>query len=102
LAVGTPLEDGGGIGLDGPQDDSAEDAGAVYLFRRSGTEWLETAYLKAPNAEPYDEFGAMVALSGDGRVLAVGARVEDGGATGVDGDQHDNSVRDSGAVYAYR
>jgi hypothetical protein len=102
LVVGTPLEDGGGIGLDAPQDDSAEDAGAVYVFRRTGTGWAESAYLKAPNAEAYDEFGAAVALSGDGRVLAVGARVEDGGAAGIDGDPQDNSVRDAGAVYAYR
>ncbi|HEY5566064.1 MAG TPA: integrin [Gammaproteobacteria bacterium] len=102
LVVGTPLEDGGGIGPDGPQDDSVEDTGAVYLFRRTGTEWLEAAYWKAPNAEPYDEFGATVALSSDGRALAVGARVEDGGAAGVGGNEHDNSVRDAGAVYAYR
>ena len=71
-------------------------------FRRNGTEWTEILYLKASNAEAYDEFGATVALSNDGRVLAVGARVEDGGSTGVDGDRSDNSVRDAGAVYVYR
>jgi hypothetical protein len=102
LAVGTPLEDGSGLGLNPAQDDSADDAGAVYLFRRDGTEWAEILYLKAPNTEAYDEFGATVALSNDGRVLAVGARVEDGGSAGVDGDQSDNSVRDAGAVYVYR
>jgi hypothetical protein len=101
LAVGTPLEDGGGRGLDAPRDDSAEDAGAVYLFRRDGSRWLEAAYLKAPNAEAYDEFGATVALSSDGRVLAVGARTEDGGIPGVGGDQHDNSRRDAGAAYVF-
>ena len=29
-------------------------------------------------------------------------RVEDGGAAGIGGDQADNSVRDSGAVFVHR
>lgn len=102
LAVGTPLEDGGGAGINADQDDSAEDAGAVYLFRRNGMQWSESAYLKAPNAEAYDEFGATVALDSGGRVLAVGARFEDSGANGIGGDLSDNSVRDAGAVYVYQ
>ena len=40
---------------------------------RSGTTWTERAYLKAPNAQPYDEFGSAVAVSGDGTTLAVAA-----------------------------
>jgi hypothetical protein len=99
LAVPTPLEDGGGRGIDPVEDDSAEDAGVVYLFRRSGETWRQAAYIKAPNADTYDEFGATAALSGDGSILAIGSRGEDGGGAGVGADQSDNSVRDAGAVY---
>ena len=98
LAVGAPLEDGSASGVNGTQDDLADDAGAVYLLERSDGAWAHTAYVKAPAAEIYDEFGANVALSGDGRALAVGVRLEDGGAGG---DPADDSVRDAGAVFVY-
>lgn len=41
-----------------------------------------------------------MALSADGVTLAVAANGEDG-ASGIDGDQHDNSARDAGAVYVF-
>ncbi|PMK03983.1 hypothetical protein, partial [Vibrio sp. 10N.261.55.A7] len=50
-------------------------------------------YLKASNAGAGDKLGSELALSGDGRVLAVGVRYEDG-----DG----YMSTDSGAVYIYR
>jgi hypothetical protein len=46
-------------------------------------------------------FGWSVALSADGSTLAVGARNEDSNATGLNGNQADNSAGDSGAVYLY-
>jgi FG-GAP repeat len=72
----------------------------VYVFRRTGTAWEQEAYLKASNASAYDAFGYSVALSGD--TLAVGADGEDSAAQGADGDQADNTVPDSGAVYVFR
>lgn len=102
LAVGAPLEDGSASGVNGLQDDLAGEAGAVYLFRRTADEWRQTAYLKAPASEIYDEYGANVALDDSGETVAVGVRVEDGGAAGIGGDQSDNSVRDSGAVFVHR
>ena len=99
LAVGAPLEDGSASGVNGPQDDLADEAGAVYLYRRTDGEWQQAAYLKAPASEIYDEYGANVALDDTGEIVAVGVRVEDGGAAGINGDQSDNSVRDSGAVF---
>ncbi|NIW25308.1 MAG: hypothetical protein GWN29_12475, partial [Gammaproteobacteria bacterium] len=54
------------------------------------------------NTEAYDEFGSTLSLSRDGRLLAIGARGEDSGATGIDGDQTDNSVTEAGAVYLFR
>ncbi len=102
LAVGAQLEDGAARGIDGPQDDdSAQEAGAVYVFTRDGGTWRQDAYVKASNAEAYDEFGGALALNRDGSTLAVGARGEDSAATGVDGDRSDNTLFESGAVYIF-
>ena len=102
LAVSAPLEDGSSSGVNGSEDDLADEAGAVYLFRRTEGDWRQAAYLKAPRTEIYDEFGANVALDGSGGTVAVGVRLEDGSSTGIDGDQDDNALRDSGAVFVYR
>ncbi len=59
-------------------------------------------YLKASNAETQDGFGQGVALSDDGYTLAVGALNEASNASGVDGDQADNSSPTSGAIYVFR
>lgn len=106
LAVGAYREDSDATGIDGnPASDSASDAGAVYVFVRDGMGgWSQQAYIKASNTgggSPGDEFGQSVALSGDGDTLAVGAVREASSATGIDGDQTDDSALDSGAVYVY-
>ncbi len=101
LAVGSPDEDGSRQGLGVDQDDTSIRAGAVYLFRRDGTAWRATRYIKAPNAEDGDAFGTNLALSGDGQTLAVLAEGEDSTATGIGGDQSDNTTSGSGAVYLY-
>jgi hypothetical protein len=101
LAVGAPWEDSAATGVNGNQDDnSTEDSGAVYVFRRTGTVWQQEAYIKASNTGDGDSFGFSVALTGD--TLAVGARIEDSGATGVNGNDDDDSVQSSGAVYVFR
>ena len=103
LAVGAQLEDSAARGIDGEQDDdSAQEAGAVYLFTRNGASWSQNAYVKASNAEAFDEFGSSVALSLDGSSMAAGARGEDSAATGIDADQNDNSAYESGAAYVFR
>jgi hypothetical protein len=102
LAAGAPQQPGGGSGINPDQaDDSAPHSGAAYLFTRTDGRWAQAAYVKAPNAQEYDLFGSGVALSGDGRTLAVGAVGEDSAAKGVNGNQADNSMRDSGAVYVF-
>jgi hypothetical protein len=102
LAAGAPQQTGGGSGVNPNQADrSAPESGAVFLFVRAGDRWSQEAYVKAPNAQEYDLFGSGVALSGDGRTLAVGAMGEDSAARGVGGNQADNTLRDSGAVYVY-
>jgi trimeric autotransporter adhesin len=102
LAVAARSEDSGATGIDGNQgDDSASNAGAAYVFVRSGTTWSQQAYVKASNTEAQDIFGESVALSGDGNTLAVGALFEDSSATGVDGNQGDNTATSSGALYVF-
>ena len=102
LAVGAQLEDSAGQGIDAVQDDdSAQEAGAVYLFSREGSSWTQIAYVKGSNTEAYDEFGSSLALNGNGTLMAVGARGEDSGATGIDAEQDDNSAFESGAVYVF-
>src|SRR5690606_19867542 len=63
--------------------------------------WSQQAYIKASNTDAGDWFGFGVALSGDGNTLAVSANSEDSNATGIDGDQADNSAPDAGAVYVF-
>ena len=59
-------------------------------------------YLKTSNFEANDSFGGRVVLSSDGYTLAVTAPGESSSATGVNGNQADNSVPYSGAVYVFR
>jgi len=100
LAVGALLEDSNATSVDGDQNDnSVSAAGAVYVFTRSGTTWSQQAYIKASNTGKNDNFSHAVALSGD--TLAVGANGESSNATGVDGNQNDNSDSGSGAVYVF-
>ncbi|MCA9711853.1 MAG: integrin, partial [Myxococcales bacterium] len=83
-------------------DDSASGAGAVYVFVRDGMgPWSQQAYVKASNTDTLDELGNSVTLSGDGSTLAVGASFEDGNATGIAGNQADDSAASAGAVYLY-
>lgn len=115
LAVGAPGETSGATGVNGDQDDSSVPyAGAVYTYVRSGDTssgggtWTTQAYLKASNTRGSTvellsppRFGEGLALSGDGKTLAVGAPYENSGATGINGNQQDTSVWGSGAVYVF-
>ena len=59
-------------------------------------------YFKASNTEAGDLFGRDVVISDDGLTLAVAAQEEASNATGVNGNQADNSSSFSGAVYIFR
>ena len=100
VVVGARYEDSNSAGVNGNQgDNSVENAGAVYVFVRSGGVWSQQAYLKASNPGAYDMFGWSMAISGD--TLAVGSYSESSSATGVNGDQNDNSAVNSGAAYIF-
>jgi hypothetical protein len=90
LVVGAGAEDSNAVGIDGNQtDNSAANAGAAYVFARTGTNWSQRVYLKASNTGAGDSFGTGVAVS-DGTVV-VTAWSEDSSSTGVNGDQNDNT-----------
>jgi hypothetical protein len=100
VVAGAPDEDGSStVPNNGPGDNSAREAGALYVFRTSGNSWVQHAYLKAPNAQAGDRFGAAAAASSE--VVAAGAYEEDSSARGVGGNQQDNGAMDSGAAYAF-
>lgn len=72
LAVGAPLD-----------DEAAEDAGAAYLYERSGNNWSDPVKLLPPSPLGSEHFGYSVAL--DGSTLVVGAKLDSvhGGGAGA-------------------
>ncbi|MEW5251631.1 histidine kinase [Microbulbifer discodermiae] len=102
LAIGAPLEGGTATGINGDQSgNTAEESGAVYIFGRNAGIWTQQAYVKASNTDAGDRFGEAVSLSADGTTLAVGASSESSSADGIDGDQSNNDLNGSGAVYIF-
>ncbi|MCA8941326.1 MAG: hypothetical protein KDB80_02095, partial [Planctomycetes bacterium] len=102
VVVGALGESSNAAGVNGNQtDNNAGDAGAAYVFVRSGTSWSQQAYLKASNTDANDRFGESVSVSGD--TVVVGAPSEDSSATGIGGDQSDDSslFADTGAAYVF-
>jgi len=100
VIVGAFREDSSATGVDGNQaNNSADESGAAYVFVRSGSSWVQQAYLKASNTEEGDTFGSVVAISGN--TIVVGASAEDSSTTGVNGLQADNSAPGSGAAYVF-
>jgi hypothetical protein len=86
---------GFGVAVDGDtavigaysHDGSATDAGAAYVFVRSGDTWVEQDKLLASDGASWDWFGRAVALAGDTALI------------GAIGD--DDTAYDSGAVYVF-
>jgi hypothetical protein len=100
IVVGAYGEDSNATGINGTQtDDSALGSGAAYVFTRNGSTWSQQAYLKASNTGADDWFGRSVAISGD--TIVVGAFGEGSNATGINGNQADNTARGSGAAYVF-
>jgi len=98
--VGATGEASAATGIDGNQgDNSASASGAVYVFTRTNGVWNQQAYVKASNTEARDLFGFSLAIGGD--TLAVGALFEASAATGINGNQSDNSAPSSGAAYVF-
>ncbi|WP_366929273.1 FG-GAP repeat protein [Leptospira sp.] len=107
IVVGSNFEDSNQTtitnGAIASSDNSAANAGAAYVFRRTGTTWAEEAYLKAPNAESGDQFGNAVAINGD--TIVVGAFSEASNQTTITNGttaSSDNSASIAGAAYVFQ
>ncbi|PHR93413.1 MAG: hypothetical protein COA69_04880 [Robiginitomaculum sp.] len=70
-------------------DNIAPNAGAVYVYTRSGNSWSQQAKLTAADGGETDIFGVRVALSGD--TALISARRDDDDIMGVD----------AGSVYVF-
>jgi len=100
VVIGASSEDSNATGVGGNQaNESANNSGAAYVFTRSGITWTQQAYLKASNTGAGDNFGNSVAVSGD--TVVIGALSEASNATGVGGNQADNSAMLAGAAYTF-
>ncbi|HAI57744.1 MAG TPA: hypothetical protein DCM04_07360 [Saprospirales bacterium] len=61
------------VGIDGDtivvgahyEDDTASNAGSIYVFTRSGTTWTQQQKIQPSDVAAADEFGTSVAISGD-------------------------------------
>ncbi|MEY4064754.1 MAG: hypothetical protein RIR26_962, partial [Pseudomonadota bacterium] len=78
-------------------------SGAVYVYRRSGIQWQQEAYIKSSFPDENDLFGSAVSLSGN--TLAVASQGEDSNSrTVINGAaaSANNDLQDSGAVHVFR
>jgi hypothetical protein len=98
VVVGAFGESRGSYGGSYSPTEDPEDAGAAYVFVRIGETWTQQAHLTAFNADPMDEFGRSVAISGD--TVVVGARSEDSNSSGINSTPN-NGSEDSGAAYIF-
>ncbi len=85
------VQDGGVLVL------RVDDRGARYPLEIDPL--VEQAALTPSNLDAGDSFGEAVAISGN--TLVVGSSLENSNATGVNGNQADNSAGDSGAAYVF-
>ncbi|MCC6811297.1 MAG: hypothetical protein IT381_27955 [Deltaproteobacteria bacterium] len=101
IVAGAPREDSDALNVGGAQNNNASEAGAAYVFRKTGS-WAQEAYLKASNTGASDGFGSAVAISGDGQWIAASAPGEDSCRTGVDSPAPDDEgCNYTGAVYVF-
>lgn len=85
----------GFVGMDGDvmavgavhDDNVFPNAGAVYVFRRNGNQWIQEQKLTAPDASGGEDFGVRVAVSGD--TILVGAQY------------HTHSIDRDGGAYVF-
>jgi hypothetical protein len=81
--VGAPFEDENG-------NMTVDKAGAAYIFKWTGTTWVQEAKIVASDRSPDDWFGTSVSISGD--YVVVGAYLKDDNAT----------TMNTGAAYIFK
>lgn len=102
--VGARLENTNSTTINGStplSDNGAPRSGAAYVFKRTGNNWVQEAFLKAPNVHAGDDFGNSVSISGD--TIIVGADAENSNQTTITTSASSNqSAGSSGAAYIFK
>ena len=82
-------------------EDGTTQTYTLIITRQAAADFAQQAYIKASNTGLLDRFGSSVAIDGD--TLVVGATSESSNATGIGGDESNNSsaTQNSGAVYVF-
>jgi hypothetical protein len=91
VIVGAFLENRDAAGLN-----SLGSAGAAYIFKRNGTNWVQEAKIVASDRANSDSFGNSVSISGD--YIAVGAWGNDFDGLGIGS----NLALNAGAAYIFK
>ena len=83
FGVSVAISDDGNTAIVGAytEDTGGTNAGAAYIFTRSGTTWTQQAKILASDRQASDFFGHSVAISSNGNTAIAGAYNEDTGAT---------------------
>ena len=63
------------------EDTGGSNAGAAYIFTRSGTTWSQQAKIQGSDTASPDRFGRGISISDDGNKVVVGAPLESDGGT---------------------
>ncbi len=74
LVVGAP-SDASNTQMLADKNNNAADAGAIYIYSRSGSDWTFSHYLKSPNPEAGDHFGEAIAIYNN--QIVIGAPLKD-------------------------
>ena len=101
VVVGAPFEASNATGVNGNQDDNnAQQAGAAYVFVRNGTTWSSASL-----SESFQHRSWLTSSASRWRCRATpwssGHVTKASDATGVNGDQTDNSACQAGAAYVF-
>lgn len=84
LAVGMPGDSSNATGIDGEATAKLFASGGAYVYRRDAAVWdQQPVHFKASVLRANYQFGAAIALSGDGATLAIGTPLHDGDYSGV-------------------
>jgi hypothetical protein len=104
IAIGVPADPSNQStitnGTTASSNTSSANSGAVFVYYRTGTNWAQQAYIKAPNVDTGDAYGTSVAI--DGSRIVVGAPNEDSNQTTVTNGttaSSNTSSASAGAVY---
>jgi hypothetical protein len=95
FAFGVAISRNGSVIIAGAngENDNGSNAGAAYVFKRSGSTWTQQRKITSSDIQASDYFGAAVSISSEGEYIIISAHREDGGS----GDPK----ADAGAAYIY-